>query len=156
LAFAILVKVQDIQAKKVLTGDRIQELSQQIAAQFSPERIILFGSHAYGKPTVDSDVDLLVVMPFEGQAFRKAAEILNQISPTFSVDLLVRTAEQLDEPLELGDFFLREIVTRGKVLYEYGRPTSSKSIAYVMTIPYASPKAGFHPIDRQIHAPPPH
>jgi uncharacterized protein len=118
LAFAILVGVQDIQAKKVLIGDRIQELSQQIAAQFSPERIILFGSHAYGEPTADSDVDLLVVMPFEGQAFRKAAEILNQISPTFSVDLLVRTAEQLDERLELGDFFLREIVTRGKVLYE--------------------------------------
>jgi uncharacterized protein len=118
LAFAILVGVQDIQAKKVLIGDRIQELSQQIVAQFSPERIILFGSHAYGEPTADSDVDLLVVMPFEGQAFRKAAEILNQISPTFSVDLLVRTAEQLDERLELGDFFLREIVTRGKVLYE--------------------------------------
>jgi uncharacterized protein len=104
--------------KQVLRSDHIQELSQQIAAQFSPERIILFGSHAYGEPTADSDVDLLVVMPFEGQAFRKAAEILNQISPAFSVDLLVRTAEQLDERLELGDFFLREIVTRGKVLYE--------------------------------------
>jgi uncharacterized protein len=123
LVFAILVEVQDIQAKKVLTGDRIQELSQQIVAQFSPERIILFGSHAYGEPTADSDVDLLVVMPFEGQAFRKAAEILNQISPTFSVDLLVRTAEQLDERLELGDFFLREIVTRGKVLYESIAPS---------------------------------
>jgi uncharacterized protein len=123
LVFAILVEVQDTQAKKVLTGDRIQELSQQIAAQFSPERIILFGSHAYGEPTADSDVDLLVVMPFEGQAFRKAAEILNQISPTFSVDLLVRTAEQLDERLELGDFFLREIVTRGKVLYESIAPS---------------------------------
>jgi uncharacterized protein len=118
LAFAILVGVQDIQAKKVLIGDRIQELSQQIVAQFSPERIILFGSHAYGEPTADSDVDLLVVMPFEGQAFRKAAEILNQISPAFSVDLLVRTAEQLDERIKLGDFFLREILTRGKVLYE--------------------------------------
>jgi uncharacterized protein len=102
----------------VLTADRIQELSQQIAAQFTPERIILFGSHAYGTPTADSDVDLLVVMPFEGQPFRQAAEILNRLSPTFSVDLLVRTAEELNERLALGDFFLQEIVTKGKILYE--------------------------------------
>jgi uncharacterized protein len=116
--FVILMAHPDIQAKDVLTADRIQEFSQQIAAQFAPERIILFGSYAYGKPTADSDVDLLVVMPFEGQPFRKAAEILNQISPTFSVDLLVRTAEQMDERIALGDFFLREIVTKGKILYE--------------------------------------
>jgi uncharacterized protein len=102
----------------VLIADRIQELSQQIAAQFAPERIILFGSYAYGEPTADSDVDILVVMPFEGHPFRQAAEILNRISPTFSVDLLVRTAEQLDERLALGDFFLREVVTKGKILYE--------------------------------------
>jgi uncharacterized protein len=102
--------------------DRIQEFSQEIAAQFSPERIVLFGSYAYGEPTADSDVDLLVVMPFEGHPFRKAAEILNQIRPAFSVDLLVRTAEQMDERLALGDFFLREVVTKGKVLYESVNP----------------------------------
>jgi uncharacterized protein len=98
--------------------DRIQELSQKIAVQFSPDRIILFGSHAYGTPTEDSDVDLLVVMPFEGQPFRKAAEILEEIHPSFSVDLLVRTTEQLNERLLLGDFFLREVMTQGRVLYE--------------------------------------
>ncbi len=102
----------------MLNTDRIQELSQQISTKFSPDRIILFGSHAYGEPTTDSDVDLLVVMPFEGYPFRKAAEILNEISPPFSVDLLVRTTEQLDERIALGDFFVREILTKGKVLYE--------------------------------------
>lgn len=102
----------------VLNSDLIQELSQQIAVKFSPERIILFGSHAYGEPTADSDVDLLVIMPFEGQPFRKAAEILNEISPKFAVDLLVRTTEQLDERIALGDFFMREILAKGKVLYE--------------------------------------
>lgn len=102
----------------MLTTHHIQELSQQIAEQFSPERIILFGSHAYGEPTSDSDVDLLVIMPFEGQSFRQAAKILNRINPTFSVDLLVRTPEQLDERIALGDFFLREVTTKGKILYE--------------------------------------
>jgi uncharacterized protein len=102
----------------MMLNNQIQELSQKIAAQYSPDRIILFGSHAYGVPTEDSDVDLLVVMPFEGQPFRKAAEILDEISPKFSVDLIVRTAEQLNERLVLGDLFLQEVVTKGRVLYE--------------------------------------
>jgi uncharacterized protein len=58
------------------------------------------------------------VLPFEGQAFRKAAEILNSVDPKFSVDLLVRTADEVQQRLEWGDFFLREIVEQGKVLYE--------------------------------------
>jgi uncharacterized protein len=115
----------------VLIADRIQELSQQIAAQFTPERIILFGSHAYGTATADSDVDLLVVMPFEGQPFRQAAEILNRLSPTFSVHLLVRTAEELNERLALGDFFLREVVTKGKVLYESVSPSGSATRQFI-------------------------
>jgi uncharacterized protein len=97
---------------------KILELSQQIAEAFEPERIILFGSYAYGTPTEDSDVDLLVVLPFEGKAFRKAAEILNSVNPKFSVDLLVRTADEIQQRVEWGDFFLREIMEKGKVLYE--------------------------------------
>jgi uncharacterized protein len=97
---------------------KILELSQQIAKAFEPERIILFGSYAYGTPTNNSDVDLLVVLPFEGQAFRKTAEILDYTNPTFSVDLLVRTTDELQQRLAWGDFFLREIVERGQILYE--------------------------------------
>jgi uncharacterized protein len=101
-----------------MLNDQIQELSHKIAAQFSPDRIILFGSYAYGTPTEDSDVDLLVVRPFDDQPFRKAAKILDKISPEFSVDLLLRTAEQLEERLVLGDFFLQEVLAQGRVLYE--------------------------------------
>jgi uncharacterized protein len=97
---------------------KILELSQQIAEAFEPERIILFGSYAYGTPTEDSDVDLLVVLPFEGYPFRKASEIRGHISPDFSVDLLARTAEQVQQRLDLGDFFIQEIVEKGKILYE--------------------------------------
>jgi predicted nucleotidyltransferase len=67
---------------------QIEALSQQIAEQFHPERIILFGSYAYGEPNEDSDVDLLVVMPFDGHPARKAAEIHFQVSPQFPFDLL--------------------------------------------------------------------
>jgi uncharacterized protein len=102
----------------MMLNSQIQELSHKIATQYSPNQIILFGSHVYGTPTEDSDVDLLVVMPFEGQPFRKAAEILDEVSPKFSVDLIIRTPEQLHERLILGDFFLQEVVTKGRVLYE--------------------------------------
>lgn len=97
---------------------RILELSQRIAEEFQPEQIILFGSYAYGTPTDDSDVDLLVSLPFEGQGFRKSLEILNKTNPRFPVDLLVRTPEQIKQRLALNDFFMLEIVEKGKVLYE--------------------------------------
>jgi len=50
---------------------RIKHFSQRIAREFKPDRIILFGSHANGMPTQDSDVDMLVIMPFEGRAVKK-------------------------------------------------------------------------------------
>ena len=56
----------------------IHELARGIAREFHPERIVLFGSHAEGTAGPDSDVDLLVVMPFRGTALRKSVEILNR------------------------------------------------------------------------------
>ena len=66
------------------------ELSERIAREFEPDKIILFGSYAYGTPKEYSDVDLLVIMPFEGKGFQKSLEILNRLDPRFSVDVVVR------------------------------------------------------------------
>jgi predicted nucleotidyltransferase len=82
--------------------DKIRRLSERIAREFHPERIILFGSYAYGTPSNDSDVDLLVILPFEGKPTRKALEILNKMNPGISLDLLVRTPEQVQERLRAG------------------------------------------------------
>lgn len=98
--------------------DSIQEMTEHIIQEFRPKQIILFGSYAYGTPTADSDVDLLVILPFEGKAPRKSLEILNKVNPTFAVDLLVRTPEQVQQRLAWNDFFLQEIIEKGKVLYE--------------------------------------
>jgi len=103
--------------KPPISQEQIQEYSDRIVAEFKPERIILFGSYAYGTPTPDSDVDLLLVMPFDGHPTRKALDILNQINPPFAIDLLVRSPEQMRQRLAWNDFFLREIVERGRVLY---------------------------------------
>lgn len=102
----------------MVTIEQIQEFSDRIAREFHPERIILFGSYAYGTPTVDSDVDLLVVMPYEGKSWRMATEIRGRIRPQFPLDLLVRSDEQIRARVAMGDFFLKEITERGKVLYE--------------------------------------
>jgi len=100
---------------------QIARLCEVITREFQPEKIVLFGSWAYGKPDGDSDIDLLVVMPFEGSPFRQAGTILNHVIQTVGVlplDLLVRTSEQLHERLAIGDGFVRDILERGKVLYE--------------------------------------
>src|SRR4030043_96987 len=96
----------------------ITELAERIAQEFHPERIILFGSSAVGVAKEDSDVDLLIIMPTGGSGLRKAAEILEKISPRIPVDLIVRDPEDLRRRLEANDFFLREVVEKGKILYE--------------------------------------
>ena len=97
---------------------KITDLTSEIAREFRPERIILFGSHAYGRPGDDSDVDILVVLRFKGKPVRKAIEIRNRVNARMPLDLIVRTPEQLADRLAKNDWFLREIVERGRTLYE--------------------------------------
>ena len=94
--------------------DRIVE---RITERFRPEKIILFGSYATGRPRPDSDVDLLVVMPARNEV-EQAIRILNVIDRSFPLDLLVRTPQNLKWRIAEGDWFLREVVGTGKVLYE--------------------------------------
>jgi uncharacterized protein len=102
----------------MITQQQIHELAARIADTCKPEKIILFGSYAYGNPSDDSDLDLLVVLPFDGRPIYKSMEILEQVHPTLPLDLIVRTPEQLASRLELHDFFLQEVVRKGKVIYE--------------------------------------
>ena len=97
---------------------KIKDLSSRIAREFNPRRIILFGSHAYGHPDRDSDVDLLIILQFKGKPVRKAIEIRNRINPQIPVDIIVRTPEQVAKRIAENDFFLREVVENGQTLYE--------------------------------------
>ena len=95
----------------------ILKYAEQIARQFRPDRIILFGSYAYGAPNNDSDVDLLVVMPARDR-HSQAVRILWRLAAPFPIDLLVRTPKEMKLRLEDGVSFTTTIVTKGKVLYE--------------------------------------
>jgi predicted nucleotidyltransferase len=98
---------------------QIHEIAVKITDEFHPERIVLFGSYARGEATTDSDVDLLVIMPtFSGKNVLKAIEIIKKIQPAFPMDLLVRTSEQVQRRLDMNDYFLKEIIEKGAVLYE--------------------------------------
>jgi predicted nucleotidyltransferase len=96
----------------------ISRLSEKIVTEFQPERVILFGSYAYGNPGPGSDVDLLVVLPFEGRNFWKSLEILNRVDPPFPLDLLARRPDDTARRYAEGDPLIREALDHGKVLYE--------------------------------------
>lgn len=90
----------------------------RIAAALKPEKIILFGSYAYGQPTADSDVDLLVVMETQASSKERSWAVSRLLPRPFPVDILVRTPREIDQALEHGDFFIEEIVSQGQVMYE--------------------------------------
>ena len=87
------------------THEAIAATARQSAERFKPEQIILFGSYAYGLPTSDSDVDLLVIMQTPLQESWQAYEIRRAISYAHPLDLVIKTPAQLRKRLDMGDFF---------------------------------------------------
>ena len=98
----------------------IRAIAEHIAEKFDPEEVILFGSHAYGKPTAWSDVDILVVMDTpKGEEFEKSIEIRRSLpSLNFGLDVIVRSRKVIEKRMKLGDWFLVDVTEKGKVLYE--------------------------------------
>lgn len=93
---------------------------ERIVSELKPEKIILFGSYAYGNPTPDSDVDLLVIMNTKAKEVDRYVAVSNLLYPRqFPVDILVKTPKEIEaEAKKRGNFFMREILKKGKVLYE--------------------------------------
>jgi predicted nucleotidyltransferase len=104
---------------KRVTRKQIHAVVRKIVDEFNPEKIILFGSYAYGKPTIDSDVDLLVVMESNEHRASRAIKILRGLLDVpFPMDVLVRTPQEVMSRSSMEDYFLHEIVQQGQVLYE--------------------------------------
>src|ERR1041384_8099022 len=95
----------------------IRRFARRIAERFQPDKIILFGSSAYGKPHEESVVDLLVIMRTRNP-IDQSIRIKTAFERLFSLDLIVRTPWQIERGLKDDNWFLREIVEKGKVLYE--------------------------------------
>jgi predicted nucleotidyltransferase len=103
----------------VSVGRSLRPAIQRIVDELQPEKIILFGSYAYGRPNSHSDVDLLVVMKTDASLKERSWNVSRLLLPRpFPIDILVKTPKEIEIALKAGDFFVKEIVTRGKVLYE--------------------------------------
>lgn len=103
----------------------ISELTNKIVKGYHPLKIILFGSYAYGKPTKDSDIDVFIIKDSDKRAIdrrvsvRQIVDIRDSTYPSFSP--IVITPAELKKRLEIGDKFVEEILTKGKVLYDRQR-----------------------------------
>jgi predicted nucleotidyltransferase len=97
--------------------NKIKEVVDTIVRRFQPEKIILFGSYAWGTPGPDSDVDLLIIKDTENTR-QTAREIDGYLFPRqFPMDVIVYTVQQVEKRKEGGDFFINNILSRGRVVY---------------------------------------
>jgi len=114
----VIVKVPTIDKRKRIPQKAIDQVVEQIVEKFKPQRIILFGSYARGNPRPESDVDLLVVMDTPLKESKQSLEIRRHLDVMFGMDLIVHTPKRLKERVDMGDWFLRDVLKEGKVLYE--------------------------------------
>ena len=98
----------------------IRSYARRIAREFKPEKIVLFGSYAQGQPTKDSDVDLMVIMAHKGHSADAAVAVRQKLNAPFPLDLLVQSPDRIRKRLVMRDYFLRDVMTNGRVLYEAG------------------------------------
>ena len=110
--------VPTIDVRERIQADVIRLLTRRIADRFHPQKIILFGSYAYGQPRPESDIDLLVIMETALRESQQALQIRQYLNPLFGLDIIVYPPAKIEQRLAWGDFFLSEIIGRGIVLYE--------------------------------------
>jgi predicted nucleotidyltransferase len=97
----------------------IKQIVDKIIAEFKPEKVVLFGSYAWGTPGVNSDLDLLIIKDDPKKNTREMAIELEKILIRRNVplDLIVYKPEQIKKRLVIKDQFISKIMTNGKILY---------------------------------------
>src|SRR3989338_5434012 len=102
--------------------EKINEIKNRIVREYKPEKIILFGSYAWGEKNKYNVFDFLIKKDTQPPSFKRKEEVDRIFSRReFPMDFLVYTPEQVENRLKIGDLFVKDILTNGKVLYEAGR-----------------------------------
>lgn len=102
-----------------ITEPLLDEITRKIVDHFHPVQIVLFGSYAYGEPTNDSDLDLLVIMDSELRPTARSAAVARICRPKYvAMDIVVRTPEEIQTRLQNFDPFLEGILKLGRTLYK--------------------------------------
>ncbi len=101
-----------------MVDDKINRIVRKIVSDFEPEKIILFGSRVWGKSDNDSDIDLLVIKntpePKRACQIRLRKLLVNEDA---AVDTLVYTPQEINDRLKKGNYFVSEVITKGKIVY---------------------------------------
>jgi predicted nucleotidyltransferase len=100
--------------------EELDKFVELVVAGYRPDKIILFGSYAYGKPSADSDLDLLIIKKTSERFIDRWTNVRMIVSDpkrTIPIEPLVLTPEEVEERLAMGDQFIEEIITKGEVLY---------------------------------------
>ncbi|MCE1253221.1 MAG: nucleotidyltransferase domain-containing protein, partial [Anaerolineae bacterium] len=104
-----------------LSAVLLKDIIKRIVNEVHPQQIILVGSYAYGTPTADSDLDLLIIMPTSARPAQRSLMISRCLRPRpFPMDILVRTPQEINQALNNDDPFLSKMIKEGKVLYAAG------------------------------------
>ena len=102
-----------------VTEEVLAEIVHRIVTALHPEKIVLFGSYAYGRPLDDSDVDLLVILETHTRPIDRYLAVSRLLRPRpLPLDILVKTPDEIRQGVEQGNTFIREIITQGRILYE--------------------------------------
>lgn len=105
-------------SKKTIQKE-IKKITQKIVENYKPEKVILFGSFAWGKFTPDSDVDFFIVKKTKKSKLERIYEVDKFLfDRDIPIDILVYTPKEVEERLELGDFFVEDIIKKGRLIYE--------------------------------------
>jgi predicted nucleotidyltransferase len=102
----------------MVTKQQIDEIVKRIADNYHPEKIVLFGSYAYGTPTEDSDLDLLIIKDTELPRHKRGREVRKYLRGLkIAVDLLVYTKKEVEEWRDVNTAFITTVMGKGKVLH---------------------------------------
>jgi uncharacterized protein len=99
---------------------KIPEIKEKIVREINPEKIILFGSYAWGEPTEDSDVDFLIIKKSDEPRRSRQISLRQKLFGSgVPMDLLIYTPEELEKRMSIRDVFIRKILRDGKLIYEH-------------------------------------
>ncbi|MFH1564201.1 MAG: nucleotidyltransferase domain-containing protein [Nitrospirota bacterium] len=100
--------------------EEVKKIVERLKSNYAPEKVILFGSLADGRARSESDIDLIIIKQTKEKPWERTARVDAFISHNMPVDLLVYTPEEIEERLMMNDFFVKEVLEKGRVLYEKG------------------------------------
>ena len=111
-------KKPDIMTNKNIYQKEISRIKKVIVENYKPEKIILFGSCAFGKIKPSSDIDMLIIKKSQKRRIERIQDVLFMIDNNLPFEPLVYTPLEIKKRLALGDFFVKNILEKGKILYE--------------------------------------